>query len=55
MQILNFGLKRLYFEAVIATDLKVAMHILTSFATLARISELHPLSVCSRQEAWCSF
>ena len=44
-------LKRLYLEAVIATDLKLAMCILTSLATLTRISEPHPLPL----EAWCSF
>ena len=30
-QILNFGFKTLITEAVIATDLKLAMNILTSF------------------------
>jgi len=36
-------------EAVIATDLKLAMNILTHLATLARISEPRPLPVWAWQ------
>jgi len=37
------------FEALIATDLKLVMNILTSLATRTRITELHPLPVW----VWC--